>query len=199
MNGSINNKIAVLAIGVFIMFQLNGCSVDSPRSYDSYSATDQRINISTRYPKGWIVKEDHGSKGSYSQSIFIEPRDKGKTDLTSAMMVVTVKPAEKLKFATAKEYADDLISKKKRAKDFVVVSRSTKTFLGRDAVDIVATYKMIDKLYSADAKFFPAKEQILVTKRNDKFYIIRYKTSEEKFQKFHKAFDYLVDNLKIRE
>jgi hypothetical protein len=178
------------------MFNSYGCSPNV--KYSNYSSKDAELNISMDYISGWTYIESRGSYGSYAQVQFIGPEIKGKD--FRASMIVTVKKESKVDFKPliVEAMIDDIVTRRLKFKDAQVLSKSKIKLSGIDAVDIALTYKELDRLRSIDAKFVPRKERLVIFKKGDKFYILRYVHSEEDFAKFDKAFYHCVKTLKFK-
>ena len=163
--------------------------------YEEYSSKDPELNITMDYILGWRYSEHRGSYNSYAQVQFYGLKEKD----FAPSMVVTVEHSSKVKFKplTVEGMADDLITKRMKLKDAKVLSRSKMKLLGSQAMDIALTYKMLDKLYATDPKFIPFKERVVIFRKQDKFYTLRYMNPEEEFKKFDKAFYHCIKTLKL--
>lgn len=189
----LNKFFVCLLLGVISMLNLFGCF--SNLKYEKYSSKDPELNITMDYISGWLFSEHRGSYGSYAQVIFYEPESKDKT--LKAGIVVTANKIEPA-FPTIKEFSDDLITKRLKFKDAAVLLKSKIELIGTEAINIELSYKTLDKLYGKDAKLVPVKEKIVVFKRNDKFYVVRYENTEEEFTKFYNAFNRIIKTLRFK-
>jgi hypothetical protein len=187
-----------LIIGVISMLSGQGCS--SGLKYEHYSSKDPAINITMDYISGWLYSEHRGSYDSYAQVTFYEPPDR-KEKVYKAGIIITVKDSAKVevKPPTVEAYAEDLLAKRMKFKDAKVLSRSKVKLLETDGLDIELSYKTLDKLYNVDAKLIPVKERVIILKKDDKFYILRYQNTEEDFDRFSKAFSHIIKTLKLKE
>ena len=179
------------------MFSSYGCSGNL--KYERYSSKDIEINISMDYISGWLYSEHRGSNDSYAQVIFYELAKKDKTSRVG--MAVTVEKSSKVRFQplTLEAMADDLLNKRLKFKDARILSKVNTSLFDTEALDIELSYKTLDKLYSADAKLIPVKERIIIFKRNDRFYTLRYENTEEEFNKFAQAFTHCIGTLKFKD
>lgn len=192
----LNPKIilAILLIGVIVM--INRYGGFSSLKYEKYSSKDPELNVTMDYVLGWRYSEHRGSYGSYAQVQFVEPADKD----ICASMVLTVIRNSKVTFKplTIEAMAEDLVAKRMKLKDARVLSRSKRSLLSSQAIDIELSYKTLDKLRSIDAKFVPFKEHIILFKIGDRFYNLRYTSIEEEFKKFERAFYHCAETLKLK-
>ena len=186
----------ILMIGVISMFSFCGCS--DGFKYEKYSSKDPELNITMDYISDWHYSEQRGSYGSYVQVQFYEPIGPDKN--LAASMIVTIKRSSKVKFKplTVEAAVDDLLTKRLKFKDSKIISKSKVKLLKTEAWDIELAYKTLDKLYSVDAKLIPAKERIIIFKKDDKFYFLRYENTDEEFNKFNNAFNRVVKTLKFK-
>jgi len=186
-----------LLIGVICMMNACGCAENF--EYEKYSAKDPELNFTLDYISGWLHSEQAGSKGSFSQAVFYEPSTKEHSSV--AAMVATVENTQNLEIkpATIDARAEDILSRRLKFKDAQLLSKNKREILGLSALDMKLSYKTLDKLYSVDAKPRTVTEKIIVLKRKDKFYTLRYQNKAEEFDKFSKAFDHLVRSLKFKD
>ena len=185
-----------LLIGVIYMFSYYGCS--SGLKYERYSSKDSKINITLDYVSGWLYSEHRGSQGSYAQVLFYEPTRKNKD--FKAGMVVTVKDSSKIEVnpLSVEAVADDLLAKRLKLKDAKVLLKSKIRFFKTDAINVELSYKTLDKLYSVNAELIPVRERIVIFKRGDKFYFLRYENTDDEFDKFSKAFNHIIKTLRFK-
>lgn len=190
--------IIVIFLVIGVIFMLGYYSWSGGLRYDRYSSKDPELNIKMDYISGWSYSESRGSYGSYAQVQFIEPRRKDKN--LSASMVVTVKRSSKIKFQpqTIKGMEDNLLEKRLQFENAKVVSKSKTKLLGIEAIDIELAYKTLDKDDSIDAKLIPVRERIVIFKRGDRFYTLRYNNTEEEFKKFDRAFTHCIKTLRFK-
>jgi hypothetical protein len=186
-----------LLLGVMCMINTYGCAEGF--KYERYSGKDPELNFTLDYISGWLHSEQMGSKDSFSQAVFYQPSGKDQTSM--AGMVVTVEKSQNLEISapTIDARAEDILSRRLKFKDSRILSRDKKNILGLPAWDIRLSYKTLDKLYSIDAKLRPVTERIIIFKRKDKFYTLRYQNRAEEFDKLGPAFDHLVNSLKFKD
>lgn len=194
MKLSLKIILVVLLIGGIFMISRYGNF--GSLKYEKYSSKDPELNLTMDYISEWRYSEHRGSYGSYAQVQFYEPTKKDY----GASFVVTVKKSSKVTFEplTVEAMADDLVTKRMKLKDTKVLSSSKMRLLGLQAIDIELAYQTLDKLRSIDAKFIPAKERIVLFKRDDKFYTLRYINTAEEFKKFERAFYHCIKTLRIK-
>lgn len=191
MKCSLKIILVILLLGVMFMVNRYGRFVGL--KFEKYSSRDPELNITMDYILGWNYTEHRGSYGSYVQVMFIEPEaEKGSF---KANIVVTVKKSSNL--STVKSMAEDLLAKRLKLKEAKVLSNSKSRILNTEARDIQLAYKALDKLYSTDAKLIPIRERILVLKKGDKSYTLRYTNIEEEFKKFERAFYHCAKTLRL--
>ncbi|MBM3251363.1 MAG: hypothetical protein FJZ11_01090 [Candidatus Omnitrophica bacterium] len=189
--------IKLLITGVIIMLIGSGCF--SQFKYEKYSSKDPSLGINIKYIAGWKFHEQKGAYGSFAQVVFHEPDRKDKT--IKASMSVTVEDSSKVKFSPTdlKGMEEDLLGKRMKLPEARVVSSARKNFLGVAAKDIGLTYRAPDKVYSLDAKLVPLQERIIIFKKDDKFYTVKYQNTPEDFAKFNQAFNHITKTLKIKD
>jgi len=179
-----------------------GCA-KAPDNFQKYSSNDPELNISLDYISGWLHAEQKGANGSFNQVVFYKPKVDKKDTSKVAMMVVTVEPISKmtLEEKTLQSVTDYLIAKRMKFQSAKVISRSDiniKNFKMSAAVELLLSYRTLDKLYVANSKLIMFKERIVIFQYQDKFYTLRYENKEEEFDKFNKAFSRLIDSLIIK-
>lgn len=189
--------ILVILLIVGGIFMLNRYGSFNSLKYEKYSSKDQELNITMDYISGWSYKENRGPSGSYAQVLFIEPKQE---EGIKANIVLTVKSRSRVKFEppTIETMAQDLTTKRLKLKDAKALSKSKMRLLNTEAKDIQLAYKTLDKLYSVDAKLIPARERIVIFKKDDKFYTLRYMNKEQEFKKFERAFSHCIKTLRIK-
>ena len=184
-----------LTIGVIIMFNLLGCFVGE--KYQKYSSIDPAINIVTDYPLAWKFSETKGSYNSYSQVVFFPV---GKENSGRTVMAITVRDSSKIEISplTLAAFAEDILAKRKQYKDFIVLSKKKISLLGREAISMELSYKSLENLLKRDAKVVPFLEKIVVFKKGNAYYTLRYEDPSENFPKFSRAFEHLVKSLRFK-
>lgn len=187
---------AYIIIGAISMFNLFGCS--SSVKYEEYSSKDPEINISMDYISGWLYSEHRGSYNSYAQVLFYEKGDEKK--VFKAGISVNVKDESKIetKPVTIQTMADDLKSKRMKFKDSILVSKGNTNVSGENAIVMDFSYKTLDKLYDVTAKLIPVKEKVVMFRKGNKFYAIRYENTAEDFKRFEKAFNRMLSSIKFK-
>jgi hypothetical protein len=187
---------AYIMIGVIAMFNLSGCS--SNVKYEKYSSKDSEINIVMDYISGWLYSEHRGSYNSYAQVLFYEKGDEKK--LFKAGISVNVRDISKLEVrpATIEALADDLKSRRMKFKDSMMVSNGNLKVSGVNAIAMDFSYKTLDKLYDVTAKLIPVKEKIVIFRKGNKFYTVRYENTAEDFKGFEKAFRRMINSIAFK-
>lgn len=184
---------ALLIIG---MVSMVGCSQSF--KLERYSSKDSDLDIILDYISGWKITEQKGSFGSFSQVVFSEPIRKDKTLL--AIIVLTVRKESKVDFSpkTIEGAYTDLINKRKNFKDTKALSESKMKLLGIEAIESELSYKAIDLPESLNAKLVPVRERIIIFKKSDKFYFLRYENFAKDFDRFNKTFSNIIKTLKFK-
>lgn len=197
MKFGLKEMFFLLFAGAAYMFSLFGCAGNF--KYDTYSSKDPEINAVMDYISGWSYSESRGANDSFAQVVFYEPTK--ANDINRAGIVLTIEKESSASFSplTVEAKADDLLSKRLKLKDAMVLSKTKESFLNNlDALEIELSYKMLDKLYAVDAKSVPFKEKIIIFKRSGRFYTLRYQSSEAVYDKFIKAFKHSAKSLKLK-
>lgn len=189
--------ILFLTMGAICMS--NGPGYAEDFEYAQYSSKDPALGIVIDYISGWSYGEHKGDGRNYDAGvIFIEDK---KDMALKAFISVSVQDSARtgLAEATARAMADDIAARRLASKDAKVLSRSVMTLLGEEAQDMLFANAALDKLYSPQAQLIPVKERLVVFKKADKFYILRYQNREEEFGKFEKAFSRIIQSLGIKQ
>jgi hypothetical protein len=178
------------------MVNLFGCS---GVKFEKYSSKDPLINISMDYISGWQYDETRGSYSSYAQVMFF-PFKKGQKS-PKTIMVVTVKDSSRMEFTplTVEAAADDLLAKRMQFKEARVLSKSKMKLLNTEAIAIELSYLTLGNLLSVNSKLIPVKEKVIIFKKNNNFYFLRYENSAEEFDKYSSAFMHMVKTIKIKD
>lgn len=193
----ITNKICLfLLIGVICMLNSYGCT--GGFKYAQYSSKEPELNIVIDYIPDWLYREHRGAQSSYVSVLFFENR---KDKNFKAKIVITVRDSSKIEIkpVTIEAMTDDLVTKRLKFKDAKLFLRLKTMFLGLETSDILLSYKAMDKLYSTDAKLISVKERIVIFKRGEKFYLLRYENTEQEFDKFSKAFSHIIKTLRFKD
>lgn len=185
---------ALLIIG---MVSMVGCSQSF--KFERYSSKDPDLDITLDYISGWKITEQKGSFGSFSQVVFSEPTREDKTLL--AIIVLTVKKESKVNFSpkTIEGAYADLINKRKSFKDAKVLSESKIKLVRIEAIESELSYRAIDLPESLKAKLVPIRERVIIFKKNDKFYSLRYENFANDFGRFNEAFSNIVRTLRFKD
>ena len=185
-----------LFVGVMVMINANGCS--SEVRLDKYSSKDPALNISMNYISGWRYNECRCSYDSYAQVLFYPFGGKNKS---LAVMVVTVKNSSKISLSplNLETVVDDLLAKRMKFKDAAVLSKSNIQFLNMPATSIELTYKTLENFLNVHSKLIPVKEKIIVFKKGENFYFLRYQNSAVEFDKYSKAFDRILKTFRFKD
>jgi hypothetical protein len=188
--------IIVIIMGAVIMCMSCGCS--NNQQYARYESNSPAFDIIFEYVAGWDRAEQKGSHGSFIQAALYEPAAGQKT--IRANMVVTIEPAAKLQIepGTIEAYAQDLISRRMHFKNAKAVSKKTAGCAGQPAIELVLEYRVLDNPESLNAVYVPVKERIVIFKKNDAFYILRYAHDTNKFNTFAKAFEHMLASIQFK-
>lgn len=180
------------------MVAIAGCSQQGFK-FERYSSKDADLDITLDYISGWKVNEQKGSFDSFSQVVFLESERGEKT--LPAVIVLTVKRESKVKFSpkTIDAAYTDIVNKRKNFKDSKVLSESKIKLLGEDALEFELSYRALDLPESLKAKLVPMRERVIVFKKNDKFYILRYENFAVDFDKFNPAFSQIIKTMQFKE
>jgi len=190
---------SILAIGVFIMFNLFGCSSPGEK-FDKYQSKNPDIGISMLYPSGWTYSEDRGAIEKYAIVLFLEPTGKNGHLRRSSISVKVVKKFDMPQnLYEAAAVADDLIEKVSKLKDFKLVGKKDSKLLGAKAVDVVFSYKTLDKPLPLIGNLVPARERDIIILKNGKFYFITLSCQEEAFAGLNKIFSYVAKTIKLQK
>lgn len=189
-------KYLCLIAGVILMVNLFGCS---GVKFEKYTSKDPLINITIDYISGWQCNETRGSSNSYAQAMFF-PFIKGQKS-PRAIMVVTVKDSSKINLTppTVEAAAEDLLTKRMQFKDAKVLSKSKMKILDTEAMVLDLSYLTLENLLNVDSKLTPVKEKVIIFKKNNNFYFLRYENSAEEFDKYNSAFAHIVNTIKIKD
>ena len=182
-----------LTIGVIIMLNLSGCS---GFEFNKYTSKDKQINLSMDYIKGWQYSETRGSYNSYAQVMFSQQFKKGQKS-SRAIMAVTVKDSSKMQpvSPTLDILVGDLLVKRMQFKDAKVLSKTKMNLLNTDAVVIELSYLTLENLLNVSSKLVSVKEKIVIFKRGNNFYFLRYSNASEEFEKYNPAFMHMVESI----
>ena len=178
---------------------MNGISGCAPGiKYARYISKDPAFNLKMDYIAGWLYSEQHGGREAYAQVLFYE-REK-KDNLRRALIAVTVKPASGFDSqpVSALSVLYDILDKRSKFQDAAVISKGERSnLLGVEARTAEITYKTLDKLNVAGVKLIPVKEKIVVLRRGDIVYIVRYENAARDFLSFEKAFNRILKTITV--
>jgi len=183
----------IVLIGAIAMLNL-GCGYEGLK-YARYSSKDPELNISVDYLADWNFREHRGL--NYASVLFFERSQDKKL---KAIIDITVKKSASVKpeMSTAALMADKFIAQKLKFKDAKLVARQRMSLGYAQAENILLSYKAPDKLHSLDTKFITVNERLIIFKRGDNFYILRYENTKKDFDKFDKAFMHCVSTLQFK-
>lgn len=178
------------------MVNFFGCS---GVKFEKYSSKDPLINITMDYISGWQNDEVRGSYNSYAQVMFF-PFKKGEKG-PRTIITVTVRDISKVEFnpLTAEAAVGDLLAKRMQFKKSRVLSKSKMKLLNTEAIAIELSYLTLENLLSVNSKLIPVKEKVIIFKKNNNFYFLRYENSAEGFDKYSSAFMHMVKTIKIKD
>lgn len=189
-----NSWLTIIA-GVFVMMNICGCS--DGFKYSRYSSKDPELNLTIDYISGWRSIEHRGENNMNASVLFFEDKAgnvfKAKVSLTAIDI-----SKSKIKPTTIDRLADSISAATLKFEGSKVLSRSKIKFLGTDAVELLFSYKTLDRIYVVNSKLIPAEERMIIFERGDKFYTIRYENREEDFEKLSKAFDHMIRTLRFK-
>lgn len=181
----------VLLVAASMLLACGGCK-NTAYLYQHFQSKGAPVRLAMAYPDGWMSAENKG-KG-YWQVIFSEPKNKDK--VYKAAMILTVYEAGD----TLAHAADAIAQRRMNYKEAGLVSRKPARILGQEAVELVLTYKTLDRLYIYDQKnvnLVRVKERILVFKIGAVVYVARYENTLEEFQKLNNVFSYMLTTVKF--
>jgi hypothetical protein len=178
------------------MVSLYGCA--NSFKFERYASKNPEMNIAIDYIAGWYHKEHRGDNNSYVGVVFYENR---KGNVPKALIGLTIKKSSKVKvqYHTLEEFADNLLSKRLKFKEARVLSKTKVQLSGVEAISIELTYKSVDQLYVVEPKLISMQERVILFKRNDKFYTLRYENTTQEFSKFAKAFTRISASIKFND
>jgi hypothetical protein len=79
-----------------------------------------------------------------------------------------------------------------------VLSEGNPTVLGTDAVILELSYSALDLPESLKGKLVPTRERVVIFKRGDTFYYLRYENFAVDFDRYNAAFDHVIKSLSPR-
>ncbi|MFH0876668.1 MAG: hypothetical protein V1863_00405 [Candidatus Omnitrophota bacterium] len=176
----------------------SSCGYSDNIKYEKYSSKDPQIDLTMDYISGWLYSESRGSYESYAQVIFFEQDKKNKA--YKAGIVVTVVDGSELKInpPTLEAVADDLLSRRQEFKDEKLVSKTKSKVLGEEGIGLLLSYKVFDVRHPLERRELSLKEKVVIFKKNARFYTVRYTNTDEEFNKFQRAFDHIVQSLRLK-
>jgi hypothetical protein len=191
-------KKIIVCLGMFFVFMsgLSGCAPGI--KYARYTSKDLTLNLKMDYIAGWFYSEQRGAKNAYVQVLFYEREQKDRP--RRALIAVTARPASGFDSqpVTALSVLYDIINKRSKFKDAAIISKGERSnLLGVEARTAEITYKTLDKLHTAGAKLIPVKEKIVVLRKGDTVYTIRYENAVQDFVSFEKAFTRILKTITV--
>lgn len=193
-NIGMKNWLAIIA-GVFIMMNICGCS--DGFKYSRYSSKDPELNLTIDYISGWRYIEHRGENNVNANVLFFE--DKGGDVFKAKVSLNAIDISKsKIRPTTIEKLADSISAATLKFEGSQVLSRSKMKFLGTDAIDLLFSYKALDRIYVVNPKLIPVKERMIIFEKGDRFYTIRYENREEDFNKLSKAFDHMIRTLRFK-
>ena len=198
MNSNFKSAFVLFLLsGIICLINLYGCS--DKLKYEKYSSKSINLNLSLDYIAGWLYSEQIGANDNFPQVVFYKPSKKDAISLAGIIVTVDKSTKIQLPAQTIEAVAVDLLSKRQRFKDAKILLKLKRKFLGLPAWDIKLSYKTLDKTYSAEAKLIAVIERIIIFKREDKFYTLRYENRAEEFDQFSGAFSRIINSLRFKD
>jgi len=190
-------RIFLLFMGAIFMTSLSGCADNF--KYERFTSRNPNFKLTMDQISGWESVMQAGSWGSFLQAVFYEPKSPGKD--SKAFMAFTQKDSDKLDFSpvTLKGLEDDLLKKRSAHKDMVLVKKSKTRLLGAEAINLELTYRALVNEHSTTNPIMPVKERIVIFKKGDKFYTLRYLNLTDDFAKYDPAFYHCVRSVKLKD
>lgn len=191
-----NIIMVVLIMGVMTMVNSKGFSESI--KYENYSTKDSELNFTVDKIFGWLVSEQRGSSDNYSQIIFFEPINAGS--FVKGAIDITAQENSKTGYSNPvlEVIADDILRKRLKMKDAVMLERAKGVLNGLESWTMEVSYKSLEKPNSVKPNLITIKEKIIVFAKGNKFYTLRYQNKIEAFNKYSKAFDYIISTLKFK-
>jgi len=188
-------RIFLLFMGAILMAGLSGCADNF--KYERFTSRNPNFKLTTDYVSGWEPVMQAGSWGSFLQAVFYEPEIIGK--VSKAYMAFTQRDSDKVDFSpvTLQGLEDDLLKKRSAHKDMVVVKRSKTMLSGAAAVNLELTYRALVNELST-TPIMPVRERIVILKKGDKFYTLRYMNLTDDFAEFDPAFHHCIKSIKFK-
>ena len=189
-------KIFCLMAGASYMFNFLGCA--GGFKYEKYSGKSPALDFTIDYIAGWEYHEQVGSFNSFVQVGFYEPVIKDKS--LRAMIVVTVEDSSKVNFSpkTLDGMMSDLVRRRMLFNSTRILSKTRKDIRGEEAIDVEFSYRALANFESIKAKLVPMTERVVIFKRGDKFYTLRYADLAESFDKYSKAFTHIMKSIRFK-
>jgi hypothetical protein len=191
-------KRIIVCLGIFFVLinVISGCAPGI--KYAHYTSKDSALNLKIDYIAGWIYSEQRGERDAYAQVLFYERELKDK--LRRALIAVTARPASGFDSqpVTALSVLYDILNKRSKFQDAAIISKGERSnLLGVEARTAEITYRTLDKLHKAGAKLIPVKERIVVLRKGDIVYTIRYENAARDFASFEKAFNRILKTITV--
>ena len=176
------------------MVNIHGCA--DGFKYAKYVSKSSELNITMDYISDWVVREHKGPEPDSIGVLFFE-NVQGDTFKANISLYVKNISGKETNLPSIDAMADDLVTKRLKFKDAIILSRSKTKVLGAQAREIILSYKAMDKLYNIDSKLIPVKERVIIFYHGAKFCTLRYENLEDKFNQVNKAFSHMVKSLRI--
>ncbi|MFA5084880.1 MAG: hypothetical protein WC482_00770 [Candidatus Omnitrophota bacterium] len=166
--------------------------------YEKYSGKSPGLDFTIDYISGWEHYEQIGSFNSFVQVGFYEPVVKDKS--LRAMIVLTVEDSSKVNFLpkTIDGMLNDLVRRRMLFNSTRILSKTRKNICGEKAIDIEFSYRALADFESIKAKLVPMTERVVIFKRGEKFYTLRYADLADSFDKYSKAFTHIIKSMKFK-
>ncbi len=188
--------IVCLSMGFVVLTGITGCAPGI--KYAQYTGKDPRLNLKMDFIAGWLHSEQRGTDDDYVQVLFYERELQQKA--RRALIAVTLKPASAFDWepVTPLSVLYDILGKRSKLTDMAVESKGVRgTLLGVETRSAAITYRIPDKLHSAGARLIPVKEKIVVLRKGDTVYLIRYENSSRDFPAFENAFNRILKTITV--
>ena len=178
------------------MFNFLGCA--GGFKYEKYSGKGPELDFTIDYISGWEYHEQVGSFNSFFQVGFYEPVIKGKS--LRAMIVVTVEDSSKVNFSpkTLDGMLSDVVRRRMLFNSTRILSKTRDNICGEEAVDITFSYRALADFESIKAKLVPMTERVVMFRRGEKFYTLRYADLAESFDKYSRAFNHIIKSVRFK-
>jgi hypothetical protein len=79
-----------------------------------------------------------------------------------------------------------------------ILSKTRDNICGEEAVDITFSYRALADFENIKAKLVPMTERVVMFRRGEKFYTLRYADLSESFDKYSKAFNHIIKSVRFK-